>query len=228
MTLELRSEQPEVQPPCFEPVITGPRIRAVPRRTRTAHDRHNNYAAQQLIAANPPPPAIEVTDGASLHEVLRQRADSLEISRSTIDHISGLQDGFSAKLLSLNKHRNITMDSLGPLLDALCLKLVAVPDDEAFARNRSRLVKRDDAHYRSARQGHDTNPKPPSRKSAFAKISGTATATLGGAVRYVAPPQFENLSGAITARMVGMEVRAAFSRPVCFCGDLETGVRCGS
>jgi hypothetical protein len=145
------------------------------------------------VAASTP---AEVTDYDSLLKLLRARADELQISRSTLDHISGLPDGFSAKLLSLNKLRRIGMQSLGPMLDALCLRLVAVPDVAAFERNRSRMVKRDDPHFRSASARHK-------KKFAFEKISGTVTATLGSAERYVAPMRFENLSGAVTAKMFG-------------------------
>jgi hypothetical protein len=167
-----------------------------------------------IVVALKRPPTIapsattpsEITDYDSLLMLLRARADELQISRGTIDHITGLPDGLSAKILSLNQLRRIGMISLGPLLDALALKLVAVPDDEAFERNRSRYVRRDDPHFRSVSNGQ-INKQRRERAAAFAEISGTATATLGGAVRYVAPMRFENLSGAVTARMFGQPDR---------------------
>jgi hypothetical protein len=167
---------------------------ADPPPPRRRHDRQR--PPLELVTCNPPAPPIEITDYNSLHAMLRARAEALNISRETIDHITGLQPGMSSKLLSLNQIRRLGLMSLGPMLNALCVKLIAVPDDEAFARNKSRYVKRDDAHYRSARQGHDGKA---ARK--FKKISGTVTATFGGAVRYVAPMQFENLSGAVTAKL---------------------------
>lgn len=140
-----------------------------------------------LLQSNPPCPRIEITDYDSLVLLLRGRADQMEISRSTIDYVSGLPDGFSAKILTLTRPRppgadrtrdrrgavrRIGLQSLGPLLDALCLKLIAVPDDEAFARNRSRLIKRDSPHFRSATARHK-------RKSVF-EMSGTISARMFG------------------------------------------------
>jgi hypothetical protein len=79
------------------------------------------------------------------------RTDELQISRETIDHVAGVLAGFSAKVLSLKKIRRIGMETLGPFLDVLGLKLVAIPNGAALERNKSRLVKRCDAHARSAK-----------------------------------------------------------------------------
>jgi hypothetical protein len=171
MTLELRSEQPEVQPPCFKPVVTAPRAKVLLRRPN-GHER--DHAVPELIAANPPVPEIAVTDYESLVEMLRRRADSLDIARSTIDHLARFPDGYTSKILAPNHLRRIGMKSLGDLLDALALKLIPVADDATFARNRSRYVRRDLAHYTSAHKGHDK----PGKK--FKRISGTITATLFG------------------------------------------------
>jgi hypothetical protein len=225
MTLELQSERipnspcdPEIEPlPLCDaraglfsvrisktPAIDRAEAAGMLRRV-SGHDRKK--PPPTFVEENPPVPANEIVDYQSLVATLRARADSLEISRGTIDSVAGLADGHASKILALSRLRRIGMESLGPMLDALCLKLVAMPCDEAFERNRSRLVKRDDPHYRSARQGHDGKPrtrkppKPANRKSAFAKISGIATATLGGAVHYVAPPRFGKLSGAVTATL---------------------------
>lgn len=173
MTLELRSEQPEVQPR-FKPVVTEPRTKVSFRRPN-GHDR--DHAVPSLIAANPPVPEIEVTDYDSLVEMLRQRADSLGISRSTIDRLAKYPDGYAGKLLSPEKLRGLGKQSFGPMLDALCIKLVPVRDDEAFARNHSKMLRRDDPHYRSSRQGHDGKR---AKKRIGPKISGTITARLFG------------------------------------------------
>ena len=74
----------------------------------------------------------EITDYDSLIALLRSRADELEISRATIDHITGLPDRLSNKILGLSQIRRIGMATLGPILDALGLKLIAVPDDAAL------------------------------------------------------------------------------------------------
>jgi hypothetical protein len=139
------------------------------------------------VEENPRPAPHKITDYDSLLRLLRARADQLQISRSTIDHISGLQEGMSAKILSLNQLRRVGVGSLGPLLDALCLTLVAVPNDEAFARNKSRYIKRDIAHHTSASKGHAANPRPPKPpklkppgKWPFKKMRGTCSARLFG------------------------------------------------
>jgi hypothetical protein len=41
--------------------------------------------------------------------------------------------------------------SLGPLLSALSIKLIAVIDDETLERNRSRYVQRDEQRTKSAK-----------------------------------------------------------------------------
>jgi hypothetical protein len=157
----------------FEPVVTEPRIKVVSLRRPNGHERR--HAAPELIAVNPPVPEIDVTDYESLVEMLRQRADSLEISRSTIDRLAKYPDGYSGKVLSPTGARVLGKQNLGPLLDALCIRLVPVIDHEAFARNHPKMIRRDDAHFRSARQGHDGKPG-----KKFRQISGTVTARLFG------------------------------------------------
>jgi hypothetical protein len=204
MTLELQGELSDDLPFCEIAGLPSVRIaktRAIERaeaagmlRRVSGHDRKK--PPPTFVEENPPVPANAIRSYDDLHRILRARADALQISRLSIDHIAGLQEGYCAKLLSLNKIKRLGAESLGPLLDALALKLIAVPDDEAFEHNKSRYVCRDTAHHTSARKGHDK-----ARGKAFAKISGTATATLGGTVRYVAPPRFEKLSGAVTATL---------------------------
>jgi hypothetical protein len=188
----------------FRPTVPRPEV-AVPRK-RTASAR-KPFA---LVESNPPLPANEIRSYEDLLAVLRARADSLQISLSTIDSIAGFSEYYAAHVMALRQHKRLGMMSLGPMLGALSLRLVAVACDESFARNRSRYVRRDEAHYRAARKGHDANTRPckprtrqPGRR--FAKISGIATATFGGAVHYAAPMRFEKLSGAITARLLETE-----------------------
>jgi hypothetical protein len=98
------------------------------------------------VPSVPDQPVGEITDYASLIEAMRLRAEQLGISRETISEIAGLPDRYASKILSLKCVRRVGMQSLGPLLDALGLKLVAIPDEEALARNRLRYVPRDAAH----------------------------------------------------------------------------------
>lgn len=57
----------------------------------------------------------------------------------TIDEISGLQSGYSAKLLAPIPMRNLGRVSLGALLGALALKMIVVKDKEAQAKIEGRL-----------------------------------------------------------------------------------------
>jgi hypothetical protein len=93
-------------------------------------------------------PLAEITDYDDLLAALRARADELEISRETIDHIAGFPDRYAGKILSLSHPRRIGLRSLGPILSALGMKLIAVADDSALERNRSRMVKRDKSQVR--------------------------------------------------------------------------------
>lgn len=93
-------------------------------------------------------PLAEITDYDSLIAALRVRADQLEISRATIDDIAGLCDRYASKILSLSKAKRIGLETLGPILGALGLKLIAVQDDEATERYRARRVKRNASQVR--------------------------------------------------------------------------------
>jgi len=73
---------------------------------------------------------------------LRSRVDELQITREGLDFISGLQSGYSAKLLSKNPIRCLGRVSFGAVLQSLGLAIVLVEDAEAFAQMRHRLVRR--------------------------------------------------------------------------------------
>lgn len=126
--------------------------------------------APRYIDVNPPFAPTEITDYDSLHALLRARADQLRVSRETIDAVTGLPEGYCGKALGRRQVKRLGHISLGLMLDVLCVRLIAVPDDEAFARNRLRLVQRDDKNSRSASAGHKA-------KSKF-RMSGTITAQL--------------------------------------------------
>jgi len=98
--------------------------------------------------------AIEIRQYSDLILVLRTRADELQLSRETIDAIAGLPERYASKVLSLRGVRRIGMQTLGPLLAALGMKLIAVEDEAAMKRNQSQYVKRDDPHTRSAKARH--------------------------------------------------------------------------
>jgi hypothetical protein len=93
-------------------------------------------------------------DYAQLHALLRQRAEALNISRETIDQISGLPIGYSGTILAPARRKNLGPISLGAMLGALGLALVVVEDPDALARIKSRLTpKALNAPYSRRRRG---------------------------------------------------------------------------
>jgi hypothetical protein len=90
---------------------------------------------------------IEDYDG--LIGALCARANELNVSRETIGDLSGLASGYVGKLLGPRSIRRIGMQSLGPLLGALGVRLVMVEDSAALRKIRPRLTKRDEAQVRN-------------------------------------------------------------------------------
>jgi hypothetical protein len=76
-----------------------------------------------------------------LVEALRKRADELQVSRLQIDAMSGLPDGYAAKILAPVQVRALGRISLGPMLQAMGLALLVVEDVETLDRLNRRLVK---------------------------------------------------------------------------------------
>jgi hypothetical protein len=83
-----------------------------------------------------------ITDYEALIEACSDRAEDLDISRITIDEAGGFTSGYAAKLLCNPPMKTMGHGSLGKMLKALGLVLVAVVDDERFEETKSQLVKR--------------------------------------------------------------------------------------
>jgi hypothetical protein len=132
----------------------------------------------------PEPPIATVTTYAGFIEALRARCDQLQISRSALDHVSGLQDGYSAKLLAMpqpqTSMRTLGKTSFDLLIPALGIKLALVEDEVVTSQLRSRLdvQNRDEAQVRSASIKASKN-SPPGLRSVFMH----AIARLGGHAR---------------------------------------------
>jgi hypothetical protein len=71
----------------------------------------------------------EVHDYSDLTEIMRARSTELEISREVLDERSGVQSGYSGKVLAPRPIRRASFDMLGYLLPALGIKLIAVADE---------------------------------------------------------------------------------------------------
>ncbi|MCA1414472.1 hypothetical protein I6F30_25450 [Bradyrhizobium sp. NBAIM20] len=67
---------------------------------------------------------------------LRDRRDELNISHETIDSISGMQSGYTSKLLAPKPIKNLGPVSFSSLLGALGLAVLVVEDPQAAARVR--------------------------------------------------------------------------------------------
>jgi hypothetical protein len=87
--------------------------------------------------------AIEIRSWNELQVALRQRAETLDVSRELLDDLTGLQSGYCAKLLSPKPVRRIGRVSLGALLGALGLKLILAEDREQMEKIKTRLVRRE-------------------------------------------------------------------------------------
>jgi hypothetical protein len=85
-------------------------------------------------------PIALVREYGELIQGLRDRAEELNVSRETLDAVSGLQSGYTAKLLVGLK--GLGRVSLGPLLGSMGLVIVLAEDQDALARVRHRLVPR--------------------------------------------------------------------------------------
>ncbi len=83
-----------------------------------------------------------VRNYADLLAIARARMAALDVTFETLDDVSGVHRGYSAKLLGPNPSRGLGPISFCAIMGALGLQLVAVEDREAIARIGHRLVKR--------------------------------------------------------------------------------------
>jgi hypothetical protein len=74
--------------------------------------------------------------------VIRARRDHLNISHETIDEIAGFPAGYTGKLLAPEPLRGISHMSLGAVMGALKIALVAVEDSAAASRVHEKWVPR--------------------------------------------------------------------------------------
>lgn len=80
-----------------------------------------------------------------LIEVLRRRAQDLQISRLTLDELAGLSSGYSGKVLGLGQAKRLGPMSLESILGALALgiaRVELVEDPALVARMAPRWTKR--------------------------------------------------------------------------------------
>jgi hypothetical protein len=144
----------------YSPAIERARAARPPKSEDHGHGIAVAAAVVPLTPSPPPEPLPEIVDYRSLIAVCRLRADQLQVSRLTLDELAGLPSGYVGKLLALKSRKHIGVESLGALLGALGLKLIAVPID---ARQRARMAKRNESQVR---RGHHGGPKKRSQTAA--------------------------------------------------------------
>lgn len=93
---------------------------------------------------------------ADLQPILRARADALGLSRETIDRIAGVPSGYASKVLAEIPMRKLGPETLGPMLGALGVMLVAMPDPEAVARYAAKGEQRVEKYALNAAMHGDT------------------------------------------------------------------------
>jgi hypothetical protein len=82
----------------------------------------------------------EIHSYSDLHRILRDRRALLEVSLDGLDVIVGLTRGHSSKLFAPSPLRRLGMSTLGPVLEALGVKLIAAVDEDAEAKHAARIA----------------------------------------------------------------------------------------
>jgi hypothetical protein len=129
-----------------------------PTIERARASREPNKPQQPVAAIKPAPievvrvelVPIEVTgrvlaefvDYDGLWGSLRARVNEMGITREELDRLTGLADRYCSKILGPSQVRKLGKHSLGPMLGAVCCKLVLVEDPVATAKMMARAKKR--------------------------------------------------------------------------------------
>src|ERR1700704_4485152 len=82
-------------------------------------------------------------DYDGLHRILRDRAEELNVSRTTLDEAAGFTPGHASKLLAPRPLKKLGATTLGLMLQVMGLKLVVVEDVEALERISAKLIPRE-------------------------------------------------------------------------------------
>lgn len=95
-----------------------------------------------------------VHDYGQLVGALRARVAELGVSYETVDHVSGLSNTHTSKLLALVPVKRLGRTSLGLVLGALGLKIIVVEDAEALRLVAARLKRKEDQYASSGMHPH--------------------------------------------------------------------------
>jgi hypothetical protein len=91
--------------------------------------------------------ADEIVEYSDFMQALRTRVDEFQIQGDSFCELAGLPRGYLSKLLTFRSARRVGMQSMGPLLSAMGVKLQMVEDPAGTARLR-RLPPRNPSYVR--------------------------------------------------------------------------------
>jgi hypothetical protein len=98
--------------------------------------------------ASPRVIADEIVEYSDFMQALRARVNELQIQGDSFCEFAGLARGYLSKLLTIRSVRRVGMQSMGPLLSAMGVKLQMVEDPAGTARLR-RLPPRNPSYVRT-------------------------------------------------------------------------------
>jgi hypothetical protein len=113
---------------------------------RGSHDERKLTARWPTKAAVPAPPTdapplkIEgrvlavIENYDELWSAIRIRVDEMGMTRHELDHLSGMQEGYSGKVLGPAQIKKLGPESLGATLGAICCKLILFEDPDATSK----------------------------------------------------------------------------------------------
>jgi hypothetical protein len=83
----------------------------------------------------------EIRDYFDMQAIIRDRAAAFQVTREGLDDVAGIPNGYAAKLLAPYPIRFLGPKTMGPVLEALGLKLIAVEDPEAVSKHANKIAR---------------------------------------------------------------------------------------
>jgi hypothetical protein len=113
-------------------------------------------------------PPIEIESYARLVEALRDRVCEVGTTFAGVDQLAGLPDRYAQKLLGHDPIKSMGAISMFPILAALGLRLLLVPDPPALEKLQAHSLwaslRRPGPRYRPSHGRHGPAPKPRGRR----------------------------------------------------------------
>lgn len=112
----------------------------------------------------------EVRNLDDLNTIVRARAEQLGVSKSTVDRVAGLSDGYFAKISTTKPIKGLGPSTFAPTIQALALRIIVIDDDTAFEAIKHRLTQKNANQDRSA-PTPDINLAPRIMSLIFSELS---------------------------------------------------------